>query len=198
MLRSACAPGAHYLCHRCCSMCTLHTPRAFTRPVCSWRALLVPPVVQLVQSPHASSPYSTRVVLTRTTCVTDVAACALFTLRAFTRPVRSRRALLVPPIMQLVQSPHASSLYSTRVLLARSTCTADDAACAISERLGPLLDPSSPCRHELSRRCYSLCSLRTPRAFTRPGFPGGHELSHRCYSLCSDDSTHDVPSLTFL
>ena len=72
--------------------------------------------------------------------------------------------------MQLVHSPHASDLYSMHVLLTRTTCTADDAPCAISVRIGLLLVPSSPCRHELSHRCYSLCSLWTPRAFTRPGF----------------------------
>ena len=72
--------------------------------------------------------------------------------------------------MQLVHSPHASGLYSTRVLLTRTTCTADDAPCIISVRIGPLLVPYPPCRHELSRQWYSLCSLWTPRAFTRPGF----------------------------
>ena len=72
--------------------------------------------------------------------------------------------------MQLVQSPHASSLYPTRVLLARTTCAANDAASAIFERLGPLLDPASPGRQDLCRRCCSLCSFRTPRAFTRPEF----------------------------
>ena len=123
--------GAHYLCHRCCSLCTLRTPRAFTRTVCSWRALLV------------------------------------------------------PLMMQLVQSLNTSGLYSTRVPLAGTVCPADTTACAISKHLEPLFDPRSPCRHELSHRCYSLCSPRTPRAFTRPGFPGKHELSHRCYSLCS-------------
>ena len=45
--------------------------------------------------------------------------------------------------MQLVQSSHASSLYLTRVLLARTTRTAVDAACALFESLGPLLDPGS-------------------------------------------------------
>ena len=55
-------------------------------------------------------------------------------------------ALLVPPMMQLVHSLHASSLYSTCVLLACVTRAVDDAACAISKRLGPcstraLLDP---------------------------------------------------------
>ena len=61
----------------------------------------------------------------------------------FTRPVCSWCTLLVPPLMQLVQSSHASSLYSTRVLLERTTCTTVDAACAIFERLGPFLDPGS-------------------------------------------------------
>ena len=45
--------------------------------------------------------------------------------------------------MQLVHSSHASSLYLTRVLLARTTHTADVTACAVSDRLGPFLDPGS-------------------------------------------------------
>ena len=45
--------------------------------------------------------------------------------------------------MQLVQSLHASSLYSTRVHLAGTIFPADATACAVSERLGPLLDPGS-------------------------------------------------------
>ena len=45
--------------------------------------------------------------------------------------------------MQLVQSLHASSLYSTRVHLAGTNFPADATACAVSERLGPLLDPGS-------------------------------------------------------
>ena len=45
--------------------------------------------------------------------------------------------------MQLVHSSNASSLYSTRVLLARTTPTAVDAACVIFARLEPLLDPCS-------------------------------------------------------
>ena len=45
--------------------------------------------------------------------------------------------------MQLVQSLHASSLYSTRVLLAGTDFPADGTACAVSERLGPSLDPGS-------------------------------------------------------
>ena len=55
----------------------------------------------------------------------------------------SWRTLPVPLLLQLVHSSHASSLCLTRVLLARTTRTAGDAACAVSERLGPLLDPGS-------------------------------------------------------
>ena len=55
----------------------------------------------------------------------------------------------------------------------------------VYERLEPLLHPDSPCKHELSYRCYDLCRLRTPRAFTRPTFPGRHELPRQYYSLCS-------------
>ena len=55
----------------------------------------------------------------------------------------SLRALLVPPLIQLVQSLHASSLYSTRVLLVGTNFPAGATACAVSERLGPLLDPGS-------------------------------------------------------
>ena len=57
--------------------------------------------------------------------------------------VFSSCALPVSPIMRLVQSPHASSPYSTRVLLARTACAADDAVCTISARLESLLDPSA-------------------------------------------------------
>ena len=143
-------PGAHYLCHQCCRSCTLRTPRALTQPVCSWRGLLVPPMIQLVQSPQASSLNSTRTLLARTTCT---------------------------PMLQLVQSSNASGFYFTRFLLAGTNCLADATACAVSESLGSLLDPGSPCKHKLSHRCYSLCSLRTPRAFTRHEFPVKHELS---------------------
>ena len=45
--------------------------------------------------------------------------------------------------MQLVHSLHASSLQSARVLLARTTRTAIDAACPVSKRLWHLLDPDS-------------------------------------------------------
>ena len=136
----------------------------------SWRALPVPPMMQLVQSSHTSSRYSTR----------------MFT-----------SALLVPPMMQLVQSQQTSSPYSTRILLAHTTCAAHDAplqfshalgfystcvlltrticathdaACAISERLIPLLDPVSPGRYELRCQCCNVCSISTPRVSTRHGF----------------------------
>ena len=49
--------------------------------------------------------------------------------------------------MQLVHSLHASSLYSTRVLVARTTRTAVDAACALFARLEPLPDPCAPGAH---------------------------------------------------
>ena len=93
----------------------------------------MPPMMQLGQSLHASSLYLTCVLLARPT---------------------------VLPITQLVQSPHTSSLYLTRVLLTRITA-ANTAACAVSERLGILLDPGSPSRHEPCRLCYSLCSLHS-------------------------------------
>ena len=150
-------------------------PESAELGLCSWCALLVPPLMQPVQSSHASSLYSTRVRLARTTRTAVDAACAIFarleplldpcapsahysyrrwcslctlrTPRAFTRPVCSGRALLVPPLMQLVQSSHASSLYSTRVLLVRSARTTVGAGCAIFARHEPLLDPCAPGAH---------------------------------------------------
>ena len=138
----------------------------------SWHTLPVPPMMLLVRFLKASSLYSTRVLLACTTCAANDAVCAisarlepslypctpgayyvchqrcswrnLQTARVFTRPVCSWRALPGPPMMQLVQSPHASSLNPTRVLLARTTCAADDATCAISECLEPLLKPCAP------------------------------------------------------
>ena len=69
--------------------------------------------------------------------------------RAFIRPAWYCRALPMLQMLQLVYSSHHSSLYLTRVLLARTIFTADDAACTNSERLRSLLDPGSSCRHEL-------------------------------------------------
>ena len=163
------APGTHYLYRQCCHLFTLCMPRVFTRPVCSWRALHVSPMLQLVQSPHASSLYSTRLVLAHTTCAIDVAACALF---ADLKPLFDPDSL------------------------AGTNCPTDATACAVSERPGPLLDLGFPCRYKLSRQYYILCSLQTPRVFTQPRLPGRHELPH-C-SLCGDASTHDVPSSTVL
>ena len=153
--------------------------------------------MQLVQSWHASSLYSTRVLLARTTCATDDAAgaisarlkplldscasgarylchrwsswCNFRAPRAFSRSMYSWRTLPVLLMVQLVQSPNTSGLYLTRVLLMRGACAADTAACAVSERLGPLLNPGFPGAHYMCRRFCSFCSLCTPQAFTRSG-----------------------------
>ena len=146
-------------------------PESAKLGLCSWCTQPVPTLMQLVQSSHASSLYSTRVLLAPTTRTTVDAACAIFTRleplldpcapgvhysyrrwcslcnlctpRASTRPVCSWRAVLVPLLMQPVHSSYASSLYSTRVLLVRTTRTAVNVACALFERLEPLLDPCS-------------------------------------------------------
>ena len=60
--------------------------------------------------------------------------------------------LLVPPMLQLVHSSHASSFYSTLVLLGRTTCTVVSAAGALFTRLEPLLDLYAPGVHYLYRR----------------------------------------------
>ena len=151
-LLDPCAPGAHNLYRRCCSLCNLRTPRPFTRPVCSWRAQLVPLMVQLVQSPHASGFYLIRVLLARTTCIADDVACAIFERLGPLVDPCAPGAQLVPPMMQLVQSPHASSLYSSRVVLAHATYATHVAVCALLARLGLLLDPCTPGAHNLYRR----------------------------------------------
>ena len=138
--------------------------------LCSWRTLPVPPTMQLMQSSHASSLHSTRAILGRTTCAADDAASPIFERRAFTRLVCFWRALPVPSMMHLVQSPLASSLYSTRMFLVHNTCAANAAACTIFSRLEPVLDPCASGAHYVCHRCCNLCSLPTPRAFTRPGF----------------------------
>ena len=154
-------------------------------------------MLQLVQSPNASGLYSTLVLLAGTTCAADAAVCVvskrleplldpgspdrhylprrccslcnLRTPRTFTRLGFSWQARTVSPMLRLVQSPNSSGLYSTRVHLTGMNCAADAVACAVSERLGPILDPGSP---------------------------GRHYLSHRYCSLCSNDLTYDIPSST--
>ena len=149
---------------------------------------------------HASSLYLAHVVFVRTPCAADDAAacavskclgplldpgslgshklfwrccrlCSLRTPRAFTRPGFSWQAQSVTAMLQLMQSPNASGLYSTRVLLASTKYSGDAAACAVSERPGLLLDPGSP---------------------------GRYEVRWRCFSLGSNNSTHDDPSSTVL
>ena len=71
-------------------------------------------------------------------------------------------------MIQLVRSPHASSLYSTHALLVRTTCAVDDVADAISARHELLLDPYAPGAHYLCDRWCSWCNLYTPRLFARP------------------------------
>ena len=130
-LLDLCAPGAHYLYRRLCSLCTFGTSRTFTRRVCFWRALLA-----------------------RTA---DDAACAIFKRLGPLLDPGSLAGTNCPAMLQLVQSPTPRAF--TR--------------------------PGFPGRHELPHRCYSLCSVRTPRTFTPPGFPGRHELPRRRYRLCS-------------
>ena len=137
-------------------------------------------------------------LLARTTCTVDDASCAvsprveslldpyvlgaqylcrqrcslynLLTPRACTRPVCVWCALRVPPMLQPVQSPNASRLYSARVLLARNTCAANATACAVLKHLGPSHEPGSPGRQYLCHQCCSFCNLKMPRAFTQPRF----------------------------
>ena len=156
-------------------------------------------MMQTAQFLTASSLYLTRALLARTACTANAAAsaisarleplldsrglgahylcrrrccslCSVQTPRACTRSRFSWQARTVTAMLQLVQSLNVSGLHSTRVPLAGIKWAGDAAACAVSERIGSLLDPSSPDRHELCHRCCSLCSLQTPRAFTRPGF----------------------------
>ena len=144
MLSSVCASGTHSLCHRCRSLCTLRTPPAFTRPVCSWRALLVPPLMQLVHSLHVSSLYPTRVLLARTTRTVNDAACALL----------ARLDLLLDSWASGAHYSYrryaACAAVSERLeplldpgSLAGTNCPADARACTVSKRLGSLLDPCS-------------------------------------------------------
>ena len=142
-LLDPCTFGAHYLCRRLFSLCNLRTPRAFTRPVCFWRARLVPPMMQLVQSPNASGLYSTLVFLADTICATHYCSlCSLRTPRTFRR----------------------DQDYLGRHKLCRRCCS----LCNLPTPRA-LLDQGFPGRHELCHQC-CLCRLRTPRGFTRPGF----------------------------
>ena len=139
-LLDPCAPVVHYLCRRQCSWCNLRTPRVFTQPMFSW----------------------VRNDLYRRCC----SWCTLRMPRAFTQSVCSWRALPVPPMLQLLQSPNATGLYSAQVPLVDTNSAAGVAAGAVSARLEYLLDPGSSGRHYLCRRYCSWCSLRTPRTFT--------------------------------
>ena len=99
--------------------------------------------MQFVHSSHASSLYSTRMLLVHTTRIAVDAACALFArLEPLLDPCSLWRALLVPPLMKLVHSSHASSPRPVQSL-ARTTRITVGAACALFERVGPLLDPGS-------------------------------------------------------
>ena len=154
-----------------------------TRSVCSWHALLVPPLMQLVPSLHASSLYSIRVLLARATRIAVDAACVISErLGSLLDPVPWQEQTS-PLMLQLVQSPNPSGLYSTRIPWQARTIPPMPQLVQSSKTPRAFTRPGFPGRHELSRRCYSLCSLRTHRVFTRPGFPGRHELLRRCYSL---------------
>ena len=109
------SPGRHELCHLCRSVCSLQTPRAFTRPVYSWRALPVPPMTQLVQSLKFLSLYSTCMLLARTAYTANTAACAVY----------EHRGSLLDPC-----TPDAHNSY---VSGAHYLC-ADDSGSAVSAR----------------------------------------------------------------
>ena len=114
----------------------------------SLRALPVLPMMQLVQSPNASILHYTRVFLPDTNCATDAAACAVSKRSGPLLDTCTAGAnYLYRRLMQLVQSPNFSGLYSTRLLLARTTCTANTAARAVSERHRSLLHPCAPGTH---------------------------------------------------
>ena len=132
----------------------------------------MPPMLQLVQSPHASGPCLIRVLRVSTNFVADAASCAVLKASGlYLTRVFLAQAETVPPMLQFVQSPNAFGLYSTRVFLAGTNFAANTAACAVSGRLGSLLDLGSSSRYKLCRRCCSLCS---------------------------NDSAHNVPSSTVL
>ena len=143
LLSLAFAPRGHYLCRRCCSSCTLRTPRAFTRPVCSWRALFVPPLMQLVHSSYASSLYSTRVFLVRTTRNAYNAARAVYECFEPSLDLGSLAGTNYPAgTTARAVSKRLEPLLDPGSLVG-SNCPADATACGVSERLGPLLYPGS-------------------------------------------------------
>ena len=73
--------------------------------------------------------------------------------------------------MQLVQSPHASSLHVTGMPLVCNTCATDNAAGVISTCLHPFLDPLTRRAQYVCHRYGRLyCCIQTPFAFTRPEF----------------------------
>ena len=94
-------------------------------------------------------------------------------------------ALYVPPKMQLVQCPNASGLYLTRVLLAGTNCVTDAAACAVSERLGLLLDLGSPSGTNCATDAAARIVSKRFGLLLDPSFPGRHKLCRRCCSWCS-------------
>ena len=193
-LLDLCSPGRHELCHQYCSLYSLQTPRAFTRPGFCWQARMVPLIMKLVQFLNASGLYSTRVLLVGTNCATNFVACtaskrlglySALVLRAGTNCAADTAARAVSERVESSLAPCSAdrrelchqycaafqrfSLYSTRVLLADKNCAVDTTACAVSEDVESSL---------------ALCST------------GRHEPCHRRCSWCIDDSTHDIPGST--
>ena len=119
-------------------------PESVKLGLCFWRTLPVPPMLQLVHSSHASSCYSTRVFLARTTRTAVDAACALF---ARLEPLLDPCA---PDVHYRTANDDAAGALSKRIRplldlgsLAGTNFPADATACAVSESIGPLFDPGS-------------------------------------------------------
>ena len=152
---------AHTTCATADAACALFARFEPLLDPCSWRALLVPPLMQLVHSPNASGLYSTRVPWQARASspmlqlVQSPNPSGLYSTRV---TLQTRTAL---PMLQLVQSPDASGLYLTQV-----SCQTRSASPMLQLVQSPNAPGGFPCRHELPCRCYRLCSLRTPRAFT--------------------------------
>ena len=155
--------------------------------------LTVPPITQPVQSPHTSSLYLTRVVLMRTNCAADTAACAISEcLGTLHDPGSPSRHELCRRRCYSLSNLHTSDFYSTQDLLAPRNVPLMLQLVQSPHASGFLLDPGSPRRHELCGRYCKLCSLRTPRVFTRPGCSwharanadaAAHVVSERCGPL---------------